>query len=310
VNGSGFLIRMKKRGRTILSFKHLYLMLLPFFAYYVLFYILPYRGLEIAFLDYKPLLGYAGSKWVGMANFVSYFKSMYFARTFINTILLNIYGIVFGFPIPIILAILFNELRNKYFRTMSQTISYIPNFISTVVIAGLVVNFLSPSAGIINIILGKFGVAPIYFLSKPQFFRTIFITQGIWAGAGFGSIIYYSSICSIDAELYEAAAIDGAGRFQQTLRITLPGISRTIAIMLILAMGNILASNTDMIILLQIPATYTTSDVIGSYVYRMGLRQNNFSLATAVGLLNGVISLVLVTGANFISKRVGDVSIY
>lgn len=310
-----------KTGKTatlkrMLADRHLYLMLLPFLAYYVIFYFLPYKGLQMAFMNYKPLLGYEGSKWVGWDNFARFFQGINFTRVMRNTVLLNVYGLVWAFPVPIILAILFNEIRGKFFRTMSQTISYIPNFISSVVIAGIVVNFLSPSSGIVNLLMGKFGLEPIYFMTRPEYFRTIFIAQGIWAGAGFGSIIYYSSICSISGELYEAARMDGAGRLRQILSITLPGIARTIAIMLILAVGNLLVTNTDMIILLQQPVTYETSDVIGSYVYRVGTGYKavggspNYSMATAVGLFNGVVSLILVVSANMASKKIGDVGIF
>lgn len=300
----------KRILNSIIRDKHLYLMLAPFILYYIIFYYLPFRGLEIAFLNFKPLLGYSGSKWVGLDNFINFFQSPYFFRTLRNTVLINVYGLIFGFPVPIILALLFNEVRNKRFRTISQTISYIPNFISSVVIAGLVVNFLSPSNGIVNILLGKLGVQPIYFMIKPQFFRTIFVAQGIWAGAGFGSIIYYSSLCSIDAELYEAAAIDGVGRLGQVLYISLPGIASTIAIMLIMNMGYLLSSATDMIILLYQPSTYETGDVIGSYLYRVGMINANYSLSTAVGLFNGVVSLLLVLASNTISKRVSNVGIF
>jgi putative aldouronate transport system permease protein len=304
---------VKGKLKRMIADRHLYLMLFPFLAYYAVFYFMPYSGLRMAFMNYKPLLGYAGSKWVGLANFRQFFGGIQFPRLMRNTVLLNLFGLIFGFPIPIILALMFNEIRNRFLRTAAQTIAYIPYFISTVVIAGLVVNFLSPSGGIVNSIIRIFGVEPIYFMAKPQYFRTIFVAQGIWSGAGFGSIVYYSSICSIDADMYEAARIDGAGRLKQTVYITVPGISRTVAIMFIIAIGNLLATNTDMIILLQRPATYETSDVIGSYVYRIGIGVNsqaNFSLSTAVGLFNGIISLILVTGSNYISRRIGDVSIY
>lgn len=290
--------------------KYLYAMLIPFVAYYLLFYYKPLGGLVMAFQDYKPFLGLRGSRWVGFDNFITFFNGPYFWRLLRNTVLINVFNLIFGFPIPIILAILFNEIRNKLFRTAVQTISYMPHFISTVVIAGLVVNFLSPSGGIVNVFLGMFGHEPVYFLSKPEYFRTIYIVQGIWAGAGFGSIIYYSSLCSIDSELYEAATIDGAGRWKQTLHITLPGLLPTIGIMLILQIGNLLNVGYEMIILLYLPVTYETSDVISTFVYRAGIESANYSMSTAVGLFNGVISLVLVLTANQISKRIGNVNIF
>ena len=304
--------RMKIFWTDVIRDKHLYLMLLPFLAYYVIFYYMPYGGLRIAFMDFKILRGFEGSKWVGWKNFIDFFSGPYFWSTLRNTLNLSISTLLISFPIPIILAILFNELRNKYFRTMSQTIAYIPNFISTMVIAGLVVNFLSPSAGIVNVFLGWFGVEPIYFMVKPEYFRTIYITQSIWSGAGFGSIIYYSSLCSIDAELYEAATIDGAGRFKQILYISLPGLVSTISIMLILAVGGLLNVSTEMILLLYRPVTYDVADVIGTYVYRIGLisKTPNYSLATAAGLFNGVISCLLVVSANKVSKMVGGTNIF
>jgi len=294
--------------------RYLYVMLIPFLAYYVIFYYFPYAGLRIAFMDFKPLLGYAGSKYVGLKNFIEFFTGPYFWRTLRNTLLLNIYDLLWGFPIPIILAILFNELRSKRFRTLAQSISYIPNFISTVVIAGMVINFLSPSYGVINFILLKLRLIgePIYFISKNAYFRTIYVAQGIWAWSGFSSIIYYSSICSIDSELYEAAKIDGAGRFKQITKIMLPCLTPTIAIMLIMAVGSLMSSATETIILLYRPVTYEVADVIGSYVYRLGVAQANptYSTATAVGLFNGIIALILVMSANKVSKKIGEVSIF
>lgn len=289
--------------------KYLYAMLVPFIIYYLLFYYKPFGGLAMAFQDYKPFLGIEGSKWVGFDNFITFFTGPYFWRLLRNTVLLNVFNLIFAFPIPIILAILFNEMRHKFFRTAVQTISYMPHFISTVVIAGLVVNFLSPSSGIVNTFLEMFGREPVYFLTKPEYFRAIYIIQGIWAGAGFGSIIYYSALCSIDAELYEAATIDGAGRWKQTLHITLPGLLPTIGIMLILQIGNLLNVGYEMIILLYLPVTYETSDVISTFVYRAGIESANYSMSTAVGLFNGVVSLILVLTANQISKKISDVNI-
>ena len=304
---------LRRLGYDMLRDKYLYMMLVPVVAYYLVFYYLPYRGLQIAFMDYKPLLGYAGSKWVGLTTFQKFFTGPYFWRLLRNTVTLSVYRLLWGFPIPIILAILFNELWSKRFRTAAQTLAYIPHFISAVVVAGMVVNFLSPSSGIVNVMLGWFGVEPIHFITKTSYFRSIFIIQGIWTSAGYGSIIYYSSICSIDAELYEAARIDGAGRFRQTLSITLPSLIPTIAIMLILEAGNLLRdANTEMMLLLYRPATYDVSDIIGTYVYRMGMvnANPNYSLGTAVGLFNGVAAFIMATSANKISRRMSGTSIY
>jgi putative aldouronate transport system permease protein len=299
--------------------KLLYLMLLLPLAYYLLFYYRPFTGLRMAFYDYSLIRGYGD--FVGFGRFVQFFTDDLFWRIFRNTLVLNIYTLVWGFPMPILLAILFNELRSNRFRTITQTISYIPRFISVMIIAGLLTNFLNPSIGLVNIIRGWFGAEDIYFLMFPQYFRTIFVTQHIWTTAGFGSIIYYSSLRSIDMELYEAATIDGAGRFKQVLHITLPGLANTIAIMLILAVGGLLASNVDMVLLLYQPSTWEVSDLIGTYLLRMsGLGQGqavqyvfrlpDYSLSTAVGLFNGVVACFLVVSANKVSKLLGGANIY
>ena len=300
--------------RDILRDKYLYLMLAPMMAYYVIFYFLPYSGLRLAFMDFRPLLGFENSPWVGMKHFIDFFTGPFFWRLLRNTLLLGLYGLFWSFPVPIILAILFNELRFKRFRTIVQSITYIPRFISVVVVAGMVINLLTPSGGLVNNLLLNFGIIdkPIYFIMMPEYFRTIYISQGIWMWAGFNSIIYYSSICAIDEELYEAAKIDGASRFNQIRYILIPSLYPTMAIMLILAIGNIIATNLEQILLLSRPATYDVSDVILSYVFRVGLAQAspNYSFATAVGLFNGVIALILVTSANKISKKIGDVGLF
>lgn len=306
-------LRGKRKARIVnalLRDRRLYVMLIPFFLYYAFFYFRPFSGLVIAFQDYKPLLGTAGSKYVGFANFVKFFTGPYFGRLLRNTVLVSVYGILFGFPVPILLALLFNEVRSNKARTFVQTISYMPHFISTVVIAGLVVNFLSPSTGIVNIFLKALGREPIYFLTRPEYFRSIYVIQGIWSGAGFGSVIYYSALCSIDMELYEAVTIDGGGRWKQILHVALPGLLPTISIMLILQVGNLLNVGYEMIILLYRPVTYETADVISSYVYRAGMETSNYSTATAVGLFNGVISLLLVVGANGLSGKLNAASIF
>lgn len=287
----------------------LYFMLIPFLTYYFLFYFRPMKGLIMAFQDFKPFLGTAKSAWVGFENFISFINGPYFGRVVSNTFMISLLNIIFAFPIPIILAILFHEVRSNKARTVYQTISYIPYFISTVVVAGILVNFLSPSSGIINAIMEQFGGKPIYFLTEPQWFRPIFIIQGIWTGAGFGSIMYYSALCSIDTSLYEAVAIDGGGRLKQIWHVDLPGIRSTIAVMLILQIGNMLNVGYEMIILLYQPSTYKTADVIGTYVYRLGMENGNYSMSTAVGLINGIVSLVLVLIVNTISKKINEVSI-
>ena len=293
--------------------RYLLLMMVPFLLWYVFFYYMPMSGILMAFKDYSPFKGLADSEWVGFKHFVEFFtENPYAWRLIRNTLLINIYSLIFTFPLPIILAILFNELRSKSYKTMVQTISYMPHFISSVVVAGIVVTMLSPSAGIVNQLLEKIGLQKIYFLTKPEYFRTIFISMGAWMGTGFSSIIYTSAICSIDESLYEAAKIDGASRFQRLWHITLPGLIPTIAIMLLTRVGSLLEVGSDTIILLYQPITFETADVISTYNLRMGLQSADpqFSSATAIGLMNSVISLILVVGANYVSKRTTEAGLF
>lgn len=306
-------IKKEKNRKNILAAllkdRQLYLMLIPVLVYYLLFYFRPMKGLQIAFMDYKPFLGMENSKWVGFDNFITYFTGPYFARTFKNTIIISVMNLMLSFPVPIILAFLFNEIRNSKVRTVYQTISYMPHFISAVVVCGILIEFLSPSDGLINLIIQKLGGESIYFLTKPEWFRIIFVLQGIWSSAGFSSIMFYSALCGIDTSLYEAVALDGGGRLRQLWHIALPGIAPTIAVMFIMRIGNILNVGSERIILLYQPATYETADVISSYIYRIGMESNNYSLSTAVGIFNGIVSLILVLCANKISKKIGEVSV-
>ncbi len=306
--------RVKLRA-AIWRDRHLYLMLIPFVAFFIIFMYLPMYGLLMAFKDYSPFKGVFGSPWApmnGFYHFYSFFTGPYFTRLLGNTLWLNILLIIFGFPAPIIFALMLNEVRNKLFKTTVQTISYLPHFVSTVVVAGLVVNFLSPSYGIINFaykwITG--ADAGIYFMAKPEYFRTIYVLMDVWKATGFGSIIYTSALAGIDMELYEAARIDGAGRWRQMISITIPGIIPTIAIMLIMRLGNILNLGYEAIILLYQPVTYVTADIISTYVYRVGLIDGNYSLSTAVGLFNGVVALIMVYAANTVSRKVGEVGLW
>ena len=264
----------------------------------------------MAFKDYSIFKGMAGSPWVGLDNYADFFRSPYAVRVIRNTLLLNLYSLVFSFPMPIIFALLLNELRAKTFKKTIQTISYLPHFISTVVIAGMVTMFLSPTNGVVNVILDKFGMDKIYFLTQPQYFRTILILMHIWQGTGYGSIIYISALTSVDEQLYEACIIDGGGKWKQLIHITIPGILPTIVIMLIMRIGHMFGSGYQDIILLYQPSTYETADVIGSYIYRMGIEGNNFGVSTAVGLLQSVLALILVTITNKISKLVTESSLW
>lgn len=295
--------------------RNLYLMLVPFMISYIVFSYMPMYGLLIAFKDYNPIKGILESPWAPMGGFYHFYSFMsgpYFGRLLRNTFLINFWSIIFSFPLPIIFAILLNEARNKMFKTTIQTISYLPHFVSMVVIAGLVINFLSPSTGLINFLYKWLTGSPegIYFLAKPEYFRTIYVTMNAWAGTGFASIIYTSALAGIDQELYEAARIDGAGRWRQLFSITIPGIMPTIAINLIMRLGSVLQLGYETIILLYQPITYQTADVISTYVYRAGLREGNYSLGTAVGLFNAAVALIMVNLSNAVSRKIGDVGLW
>ncbi|WP_442951763.1 ABC transporter permease [Paenibacillus sp. GYB006] len=298
------------RKRTIIKKdlirnRYIYLMLIPVIIYYGIFHYGPMYGLLIAFKDFGIAVGVWDSPWVGFTHFQNFFENPYFWRLLRNTLMISFYELLFAFPAPIILALLLNEIRLVFFKRIVQTISYLPHFISIVVVAGMLVDFVARD-GLINNILGFIGIEPIAFLQDPGWFRSIYVSSGIWQGIGWGSIIYLAAMSSIDPTLYDAARIDGAGRWKQTLHITIPGIMPTIVILLILNIGSILAVGSEKIILLYNPLTYETADVISTYVYRKGILGADFGYSAAVGLFNSVISFILLVVANTISKRVSE----
>ncbi|MFE5322066.1 ABC transporter permease [Paenibacillus sp. NPDC056579] len=283
----------------------IYLMALPVIAYYIIFHYGPMYGLQIAFKDFSPAKGIWGSPWIGFKHFESFFNGIYFWRLLKNTVLINLYELIFGFPAAIILALLLNEIRNSMFKRVVQTISYLPHFISIVVVAGMMVDFLGRT-GLINQILESFGIEAIDFLKEAGWFRFLFVSSGIWQGIGWGSIIYLAAIATIDPTLFEAARMDGASRWKQTLHITIPGIMPTIVILFILNMGNMLTVGSEKVLLLYNPLTYETADVISTYVYRKGVLEASYSFTAAVGLFNSVVSFILIVSANSISKRLSE----
>lgn len=289
----------------------LYLLLIPFLAWYALFMYKPMYGLQIAFKDFSLFKGIEGSAWVGLEHFKQFFNGPYFGRTLKNTLLLSLYQLIFAFPAPIVLALLLNEVRNRLFQKFVQTFTYLPHFISIVVVAGIVTNFLAPSTGVVNSILQLFGGEKLYFLTKPEYFRIIYIiSMDIWKEMGFGAIVYIAALAGVNPALYEAAKIDGAGRFQLIWNVTLPSIIPTIAIMLILKIGQLMEVGYEAIILLYQPATYETADVISTYVYRSGLQEGQYDLATAAGLFNASVSLLLVIMANRLSKKLTETGLW
>lgn len=303
-------LRGKKLMADIFRDRYLYVMLVPFLLYYILFFYKPMGALQIAFKDYDPITGIADSPWVGLKHFITFFTGPFAWRTIRNTFTINIISLVTVFPLTIVFALLLNEIPHKRIRSFVQTVSYMPHFISAVVVAGLVVSFLSPSSGIINILISKLGFEKKYFLIDPSYFKTIYTIMGGWQSIGFNTIIYTSAISSIDETLYEAATIDGAGRFRKIWHITLAGIMPTISIMLIMRIGRMLSVGYESIILLYQPSTYETADVISTFVYRKGLIDSDYSFSTAIGLFNGIISLILVVMANKVSKKISETSIW
>lgn len=288
----------------------LYLMLCPFILWYIIFAYKPMVGLIIGFQDYSLFKGTAGSNWVGLANFREFLTSPYFYTTLKNTLMLNAYSLIFEFPFAIILALMLNEVKNRYFKSIVQTFSFIPYFIAIVVAAGITVNVLSPSTGVANFLLEKAGLEKIYFLSKPEYFREIFTGLNIWKSTGFNSIIYMAALTGIDETLYEAAKIDGASKLKQIRHITIPSILPTIVIMLVLKVGGMLNVAFETVLLLYQPVTYSTADVISTYVYRTGMIMQNFGLATAVGIFNAIVGFILIYSANKWSKKVSQSSLW
>ncbi len=289
--------------------KTVYVMALPCILYFAVYHYWPMYGALIAFKDFHPRLGILGSPWVGLKYFWQFFESAYFIRTLKNTLVLNLYNIIFGFPAPIILALLMNELRSVTFKRTVQTITYLPHFISTVVICGMITDFSSMN-GLFNTIASLFGIKPSSLLMNPSFFRPMYVASDIWQEVGWGSIVYLAALTSIDAELYEAARIDGAGRFRQMLNITLPGIVPTIVIMLILRMGRIMSVGFEKVMLLYNPATYEVADVISTFVYRKGIVEANYSYSAAVGFFNSVVNLIMINVTNFISRKTTENSLW
>ena len=302
----------RKRSGYISNMIHnpwLYVMALPVIAYYIIFHYLPMYGVVIAFKDYVPARGIWESGWVGFKHFQTFFSSTYFPRLLRNTLAINLKELLFSFPIPIVFAILLNEVRSTRFRRISQSITYMPHFVSTVVICGLLVDF-TKSTGVLTNLFVALGMDRINMLSVPEYFQGIFIGGIVWQSFGWDSIIYFAALTGIDPALYDAARVDGAGRFKQILHVTLPGIAPTIVVLMLLRIGSMMSVSWDRIVLLYNPLTYETADVLSSYVYRIGLTKMQYSFATAVSLFNSVINILLLIGANSLSKRVSENSLW
>lgn len=284
-------------------------MLLPVVVWYILFCYCPMYGVTMAFKEYKPRKGILGSDWVGLKHFIEFFNSFYFWRLMRNTFLLAFYGLIFAFPVPIIFAILLNEVRNTTFKKIIQTVTYLPHFITTVIICSLILQFTN-SDGFLTQIFNKITGHQGALIAEAKYFRTIYTISGIWQGFGWGSIIYLAAIAGINPELYEAAIIDGANKFRQIVHVTIPGIMPTIIIMFIMNCGSLLSVGWEKTFLLQSPLTYETSDVISTYVYRKGFEDMDYSFSAAVGLFSSVINIFMLTMSNYISRHFGETSLW
>lgn len=288
----------------------LYLLLLPSLVYIVIFCYAPMYGVVWAFKDYNPTRGILESPWVGMKYFQQFFSTSIFMKTFTNTLLLSFYSLIFSFPIPVIFALLLDQVKHSKIQRFIQTVTYAPNFISTVVLVSMIVLFLAPSSGILTNFFSLFGSGDSMYLSRPQYFRPIYIISGIWQSTGFNAIIYFAALAGVNPELHEAAMIDGAGVMRRIWSINIPAIIPTIIIMFILAMGNILSVGYEKVYLLQNGMNLSVSEVISTYVYKVGVRNAQYSFATAVGIFNSVINLILLILTNYAAKRVSDTSLF
>ena len=299
-------------GNDLRKYSDAYILVIPVIIFYLLFCYKPMYGILIAFKDFSPAAGIWGSDWTsghGFQHFIDFFQSYYFTRILKNTLVVSLTSILFGFPAPVILALLLNEIRNEKFKRVTQTISYMPHFISLVVVCSMIKMFTSDK-GFVTYLLSLVGGPEVSLLTKPQYFVPVYVLSGIWQEIGWGAIIYLAALSGIDQDLYEAARIDGAGRWKQTLHVTLPGISGTIIIMLLMRMGNVMNVGFEKIILLYNDGIYETADVISTFVYRKGLLDFQWSYSAAVGIFNSVINFIVVIVFNRISRRFGEVSLW
>ncbi|MBS4220345.1 sugar ABC transporter permease [Bacillus sp. FJAT-49711] len=304
------LIKKKRVWAKMYSFRYMYLMLVPALAYYFIFHYYPMYGVLIAFKNYNFTDGILGSSWAGFDHFTYLFQLDKFWQVFWNTLVISLYRLVFGFPFPLIIALLLNEVRKTLFKRTVQTIIYIPHFISWVIMGGLLISLLSIDSGIVNDIIRLFGGKPISFLTDESYFRSTLVWSMIWKEFGWNTIIFMAALAGVDPQLYEAAIMDGANRWKRIWHITLPSIRATIIILLILRIGNLMEAGFEQIFILYHPGVYNVSDIIDTYVYRIGLTEGRFSLAAAVGLFKSIINFTLLVLANQLSRRMGQQGVY
>lgn len=301
---------MKALKKDLLKNYELYIFMIPATVYFLLFCYFPMYGVQIAFKDYIPTLGFLGSKWVGFAHFRRFFQSYHFWTLIRNTIGISVYELAVSFPLPILFALLLNEIRHARFKKFAQTITYAPYFISTVVLVGMLMIFLSPTSGIVNRAIVGLGGQAVDFLTRPRMFKSIYVLSGAWQMTGWGSIIYLAVLSGIDPSLYEASRMDGASKLQKILHIDIPGLLPTAIILLILNSGRIMSVGFEKIYLMQNPLNMTSSDVIATYIYRAGLLDAEFGFATAVGLFNAAVNLLLLVAVNQLARRLGETSLW
>jgi putative aldouronate transport system permease protein len=305
-----FAINKKNNFSKIAKNYELYILLLPAFAYIIVFCYAPMYGIIIAFKDFMANLGITGSPWAGLKYFKMFFQSQMFGITLKNTLLVSVYSLLWGFPIPILFALLLNQLKNQHFKKFVQTVSFAPYFISTVVLVSMLNIFLAPTSGFINNIIVMLGGHSVNFMALASWFRTVYVVSGIWQGMGFNAIIYIAALAGVSPELHEAAIVDGASRLHRIWYIDLPSISPTIIIMLILAIGNLMSVGYDKAFLMQQGMNLPVSEIISTYVYKVGLLNAQYSFATAIGIFNSVINFVLLITANFLSRRFSETSLW
>ncbi|PWU67301.1 ABC transporter permease [Gracilibacillus dipsosauri] len=299
-----------KKNRKIIQNWQLYIFILPALLYFIIFHYVPMYGIQIAFKDYVPSLGFLGSEWVGLKHFERFFDSYYFWDLLKNTLGISIYELIVGFPLPILLALLLNEAKDGIYKRTVQTVTYAPHFISVVVISGMIIAFLSPTTGIINHIIQFFGLEPIAFMSDPAWFKTVYVLSGVWQSTGWGTIIYLAALSGVDPQQHEAAIVDGASRFQRIIYINIPTLVPTMIILLIMNLGNIMALGFEKILLLQNPLNMESSNVIATFVYQAGLLDAQYSFAAAVGLFNAVINAILLIAVNQIARKTSETSLW
>lgn len=305
--------KKKKKSRSknpFIKYWDLYLIMVPGILFFIIYKYVPMFGIVVAFQDYSVFSGVSGSEWVGFKHFERMFGAEEFYNIFSNTLLISLYKLFWGFPAPIIVALLLNELRHAMYKRTIQTIIYLPHFLSWVIIGGIMMNLLQPSPGIINTFIEFLGFDSIHFLTDDNWFRSVLVASDLWKGVGWGTILYLAALSGIDPQLYEAATVDGATKWQLTKHITLPSLLPTIVVLFILQMSTVLEVGFEQVFILISPLVYNVGDVIETYVYREGIVQGQFSYTTAVGLFKSVIALVLVVGANKLAKKIGQNGIW